>query len=285
MEFVSLSEILKPAMEKRYAVGAFNIWNAETVQAIVEAAEEEASPVIFITGPMEIPLLKMEPFLQVIKASVKKANIPISLHLDHYTDPDFVLQCIHAGFPSVMIDASKLSFEENIRVTSRVVQEAHKKGVSVEGELGRVGKVGLTMEDGDKETISTDPSKCVEFVERTKVDALAINIGNAHGMYKEAPRLDFELLKKVADLVRVPLVLHGGSSTPVADLKKAVSLGIRKVNVATEMHVAFSDVVYKELKAGNGFIWVSDSLMRVKEAQKAVVRRWIQNLGSSKMAK
>ncbi len=284
MEFVNLNEVLKPAMEKRYAVGAFNIWNAETVQAIVEAAEEEASPVIFITGPMEIPLLGMEPFLQVIKASVKKAKVPVCLHLDHYTDPDFVIKCIHAGFPSVMIDASKLPFEENVRVTKRVVEEAHKCGVSVEGELGRVGKVGLTMEDGDKETISTNPSKSVEFVERTGVDALAINIGNAHGIYKEAPRLDFDLLKKVAGLIPVPLVLHGGSSTPVADLKKAVNLGIRKVNVATEMHVAFSDVTYKDLKAGNGFIWVSNSLMRVKEAQKALVHRWIQHLGSSGMA-
>ena len=281
MDFVNLNEVLKPAIKGKFAIGAFNFYDMETVQAVVETAEEEKSPVILITGPMEVPLLGMEGMLRAARHAIEKAKVPVCVHLDHYTDPDSVIAFIKAGYPSVMIDVSKLPFEENIRATKRVVDEAHKRGVTVEGELGRIGMVDGSVEESSENPEATDPDKALEFVERTKVDALAINIGNAHGIYKVEPKLNFELLEKVAKIVPVPLVMHGGSSTPLADLKKVITLGMRKVNVATEMHVAFSKVMNEDLKNGSGFTWVSMSLMKVKEAQKSLVRQWIKNLGSS----
>jgi len=278
---VNLTEIMAGAERGRYAVGAFNVYDAESIQAVVEAAEEERSPVIMITGPLEIPLLGLEDFVGVCHVVTAHAKVPVCLHLDHYTDPDFVIRTVEAGFPSVMMDGSALPYEENIRATRRVVDFARPLGVTVEGELGRIGKVGLTREAGAATAEATDPDQAKEFVERTGIDALAANIGNAHGMYRQAPQLNFECLQKIAELVSAPLVLHGGSSTPVPDLQRLVGIGIRKVNVATELHVAFSRVLSEDIRKGNGFTWASSSLIRVKEQQKELIKKWMRVLGSS----
>jgi ketose-bisphosphate aldolase len=278
---VNLKKILTLASEKNFAVGAFNVYNAESVQAVIESAEEEKSPVIMITGPLEIPLLGLKGFVDVCKVMTKKIKVPVCLHLDHSTDPDFVIKAIETGFPSVMIDASGQSFDRNVKTTKKIVDFAHRRGVTVEGEIGRIGKVMLSKETDENNSQSTDPQQALEFVKKTGVDALAINIGNAHGIYQKAPKLDFVRLHEIAELVKIPVVLHGGSSTPVPDLKKLILFGISKVNIATELHVAFSKVVKEDLEKGNGFTWTSVSLIKVKRAQKKIIRRWMNILGSS----
>ncbi len=277
---VNLTQMLSQAKSGRYAVGAFNIYDAESVQAVVEAAQEERSPVIMITGPMEVPLLGLKDLTDVCNLLTVRATIPICLHLDHFTDPESVIRAVEAGFPSVMIDGSNLSYEENIRITKHVVDFARPREITVEGELGRIGKAELSIENGIADE-TTDMEKAKEFVARTCIDALAVNIGNAHGIYRETPKLNFEGLQKIANAVSVPLVLHGGSSTPAPDIQKLVSIGIQKVNVATELHVAFSKVLNGDLAIGNGFTWASSSLQRVKTQQKELIKNWMRLLGSS----
>ena len=277
---VNLKEILDIADKKGFAVGAFNVYDAESVTAVIEAAEEEKSPVIMITGPLEIPLLGLEKFLEVVRILTQETRVPVCLHLDHYQDPDFVKKAIRKGFPSVMIDGSRLPFEDNIRITRDVVKSAREYGVSVEGELGRIGRAELSREEG--ETIeTTDPDRAREFVERTGVDTLAVNIGNAHGIYPSLPRLNLKKLEEIKEKVDVPLVLHGGSSTPPEIIREVISRGIRKVNIATELHLAFSEVMWKDLNKGKGFTWASTSLLEVKKRQKEIVKKWMRILGSS----
>jgi len=179
----------------------------------------------------------------------------------------------------VMIDGSHFPFETNVEMTRAVVDYAHKKGVSVEGELGAIGQNKDAQHEGVGPQSLTDPEKAAEFVERTGIDALAVSIGNSHGFYARRPELDFTLLQAIADKVAVPLVLHGGSGTPPDQLQKAISLGICKVNVASEIGRAFTETFTKRMAAGG--VWWVMALQEAKQAIAPVVRRWINDLGSA----
>ncbi|MFX0197442.1 MAG: class II fructose-1,6-bisphosphate aldolase, partial [Candidatus Hodarchaeota archaeon] len=257
--------LLSTAMTKGYAVGAFNINNLETLLAIVEGSVEERSPVIVSVTPSAIKYAGLEYLANLVKTAGISSPVPIALHLDHGKDFETVSKCVDAGFTSVMIDGSHLNFEENISLTKRVVVLAHSKGVSVEGELGRLAGVEESTVE-EKEAILTDPKAAEEFVERTGLDALAVAIGTSHGAYKfkAEPKLDFERLKAIRKRVRVPLVLHGASGVPswivekavrygaelggakgIPDVHigKAVSLGISKINIDTDLRLAFTSAV------------------------------------------
>ena len=168
---------------------------------------------------------------------------PVCVHLDHATDETLIRDCIHAGFSSVMIDASQDPFEENVRRTREIVSYAHARGCSVEAELGRLGGREENIDVGDRDAMMTDPEKVPEFVERTGVDALAVAIGTAHGYYRALPKLDFERLEKIASLTDCPLVLHGGTGIPESDLRRAVACGISKINVGTEFKARYTDAM------------------------------------------
>jgi fructose-bisphosphate aldolase class II len=295
--------LLVPAMQKAYGVGAFNVNNLEAVLAVVEAAAEEKSPAIVAVTPSAIKYAGLPYLANIVKTAAQSTQIQMSLHLDHGEDFETASKCIAAGFTSVMIDGSHLKFEENIALTKRVVEIAHPKDVSVEAELGRLAGVEeKTVEE--KEAILTDPDAAKEFVQRTSVDALAVAVGTSHGAYKfkAEPKLDFDRLKLIREKVSVPLVLHGASSVPQwiiekaskygaelagakgipeEHIKKAISLGISKINIDTDLRLAFTATVREVLTNSPKEFDPRKILGPAKEAMKQVVKGKMQLFGSS----
>lgn len=281
MKLLGLKPMLELAQENHYAVGAFNYCNAETAQAVVEVGADLRSPVMFITGPWEIPLLGARMMVEIAESVAASVDVPVCLHLDHAADIALVTECIEAGFPSVMMDASQYDFEENVRLTKLVVDMAHARGITVEGELGAVGRVDDASVEGAGEASLTDPAKAAEFVERTGVDALASAIGNAHGIYTQRPVLDFDRLQAIREATGVPLVLHGGSGTPAEQLHRAIDIGVSKVNVASEIGRAYLNAIQDAVTKANGKAWYAHTLVDAKAAVKLVVARWMNELGSA----
>lgn len=244
---VTGKELLQHADKNGYAVGAFNVNNMEIVQAIIEAAEETQSPVILQASQGGLKYAGVEYIAALGKIAAQNATVPVAIHLDHGTDFVQIMQCIRQGFTSVMIDGSQYDLEGNIAITKKVVEVARAVGVSVEAELGKIGGTEDDIVVDHKDATHTDPDEAVRFVEETDVDFLAIAIGTAHGKYKGEPEIDFERLKEIRSRVNVPLVLHGSSGVAYDDLKKAIELGISKINIDTDVRIAFtkgvSDVI------------------------------------------
>lgn len=237
---VTTKELLEHAQENKYAVGAFNVNNMEIVQAIIEAAEETQSPVILQASQGGLKYAGVEYIAGLGKIAAQKASVPVAIHLDHGTDFDQIMQCIRHGFTSVMIDASKFPLEENIAMTKKVIEVAHAVGVSVEAELGKIGGTEDDITVSDRDATFTDPEEAKRFVEETGVDSLAIAIGTAHGPYKGEPKLDFDRLETIRKTIDTCIVLHGSSGVPEESIKKAVSMGVSKINIDTDVRMAFA---------------------------------------------
>lgn len=248
MGLVPMADILEKANKEYYAVGGFNINNMEFLQGIIWAAEETNSPLILQASEGAIKYIGMDYVMKMVEAAVKDTHIPVALHLDHGSSYEVIMRCIREGFSSVMFDGSKYPFQENIKLTREVVKAAHSVGVTVEAELGKIGGAEDDVVVEDKDAKFTNPDEAEEFVEKTGVDALAIAIGTAHGVYKGKPELDFDRLEKINSKLDMPLVLHGASGVPEEDVRKAVTMGINKVNVNTAFQQAFTAKV-KELFA------------------------------------
>lgn len=250
MPLVSTKKILQEARQGGYGIGSFNVYNLETVQGVISAAERANFPAIIQAwvGMFRFGSVTMETLSAIVRAEAEKASVPIAFHLDHGETFGEMLQAIRAGFGSVMIDASTKSLEENIELTRKVVEAAHYAGVEVEAELGHVGTGSGTQEEGAANSWLTDPEQAAYFVEETGVDLLAVAIGTLHGFYRAEPKLDIPRLKKIVQVVKVPLVLHGSSYTPDAQIKEAIKAGISKINVATELNVEFVKGVKQALK-------------------------------------
>ncbi len=233
---LSTREMLKKAQAGAYAIPAFNIHNLETLQVVVETAAELKSPVIIAGTPSTISDYAGPDYIAAMaEVAAEKYDIPIAIHLDHFENVEEIKKDINIGFKSCMIDASKRPFEENIKTVKEVVEYAHKYDVTVEAELGKLGGKEDDLVVSEKDAMYTNPDDAVEFVNRTGVDSLAVAIGTAHGLYKGEAKLDFDRLKEIREKVSVPLVLHGASDVPDELVKKAISLGICKVNVATDL--------------------------------------------------
>jgi fructose-bisphosphate aldolase class II len=266
---VTNKDLMVPARKNGYAIPALNVQNLESLQAVAEAAAEEKSPVILQITPSVIKYAGLLFITGLAKTAAQLAAVPISIHLDHGDSYETAAKCVDAGFTSVMIDGSFLKFEENIAVTKKVVNKAHQKGVSVEAELGKLAGIEERSVE-EKEAILTDPDNAAEFVQKTGVDALAVAIGTSHGAYKfkSQAKLDLERLKIISQKVAIPLVLHGASSVPQwliekatkygAELsgakgipedqyKKAIALGIAKINIDTDLRLAFTATVREVL--------------------------------------
>ncbi|MFS0645895.1 class II fructose-bisphosphate aldolase [Siminovitchia sp. 179-K 8D1 HS] len=252
MALITGEEILKHAREHGYAVCAFNIENMEMVQAVIEAAEETGSPVIIQTSANTVKYAQMDYYYAMVKAALKHATVPVALHLDHGDGTELALKAIRAGYTSVMIDASKQPFDENVRQTKAVVDISRPVGVSVEAELGNVGgKPG----DPDYGTDGyTKPEEAIVFVEQTGVHSLAVSIGTAHGVYRGKPNLDLELLGVLRESVNVPLVLHGASGLSEQEIKNCIRSGISKINYATELRIAFTEAVKEYFTIEHDFV-------------------------------
>jgi len=281
MPLVTGKEILAAANKGNYGVGAFNCNNMEIVQAIVAAAEAENSPVIIQASQGAIKYAGLDYIVGLVTMAAEKAKIPVCLHLDHGTDFQQVIQCIARGFSSVMFDGSKLPLEENIAITKKIVEIAAAVGVSTEAELGKIAGTEDEITVQDKDAMFTDPKDVQYFAEKSGVDSLAVAIGTAHGQYKFEPKLDFARLDKIRSLVDIPIVMHGSSGVPDADVQKAISLGVRKINIDTNIREAFVRGLKGAMDKNPREIDPRKLLGPAREAMIAVVREKIRVFGSS----
>ena len=274
--YTTSKEMILKAREGRYAVPAFNAENMEMVQAIVAAAEETRSPVMIQTTPTTVKYITREMACAMVKAEADRATVPVALHLDHCEKYEDVVAAMEVGYSSVMIDASKIPYEENVAVTAKVVEAAKAFGATVEAELGTVGG----KEDGHSaDVIYTDPDQALDFATRTGVDIFAVAIGTAHGFYKGEPKLNFELLAKLREMIAVPLVLHGGSGVPDEMIRRTIELGISKVNFATELRAAMTAAV-REALTNEAMIDPKKFMGPGREAVKALCIHKIKLCGS-----
>jgi ketose-bisphosphate aldolase len=275
-----MSELLQQAAQEGYAVPAFCVWNAETMEAVLRTSEAQKAPVILMSGPGEFGLLQPADMGAIAQTLARRFNVRAALHLDHGNSMEMVEACLRAGYTSVMLDYSARPFNENAEAMKRVVAAAHPMHVTVEGELGIIGQVDQVTAEGGGYTALTDPTVAAAFVEATGIDTLAVSIGNAHGMYTKLPQLDFDCLAKVHSAVRVPLVLHGGSGTPEPDLRRAISLGIAKVNVASELIKALRESLLDQWGTGKN-LWAPIAQAVAIEAMGKVVEKWFHLTGAA----
>lgn len=238
MKLVTLDYVLKKAVRGGYAIGAFNFFTLENLIGIASAAAKTDSPVIAMASTGAMKVMGERTVVGMCRGVAEDYGAEMVLHLDHATDYDMIRRCIDNGFTSVMIDASMKSYEENVDVTARVVEYASRYGVSVEAELGHVGGKEDDISVDEREALFTVPADAERFVKATGIDALAVAVGTVHGFYKSEPKLDFDRIQKIHDLIPdMPLVLHGGTGVPDDDFRKGIQRGIRKINVGTELKV------------------------------------------------
>lgn len=280
MKLHNTKKMLLDAQAGHYAVPAFNIHNLETLSTVVETAAEMCSPVIIAATPSTVAYAGKDYLIALVGAAMEKYDIPMSFHLDHHEDVADIEDTVAAGCRSVMIDASKLPYEENVKKVQQVVAFSHTCHATVEAELGRlVGQEdNVVVTDADK--AYTNPDDAVRYVEETGIDSLAVAIGTAHGLYKGRPKLDFDRLKEIRARVSVPLVLHGASDVPDELVEKAISLGITKVNIATDLKIPFANAVkefFKEHPEAND---PRKYMTPGKQAMKEVVIHKIKVCGS-----
>ena len=271
MKFAPMKELLYFAEKKGIAYGAFVTVSYETALAAIEAGSELNIPVIFITGTDCCDLMGgFEATVETVKRAAARATIPIVLHLDHAKTFEDCAKAINAGYSSVMIDGSALPFAENVELTRKVVELAHPLGITVEGELGRlVGEEGDLLVKGP-EAAQTDPDEAREFVAKTEVDCLAVSIGTQHGQYTAEPNMNIIRLKAIKEKVNVPLVLHGGSGTPIDQIQDSIRNGIRKINVATDVLIAVANS-FEEMKRNPDFKYNTAMFVNSKEAAKRLI--------------
>ena len=279
MAFVTNAELLNRAMAEGYAVGAFNTNNLEITLSIVEAAAQERSPLILAVSPGAMKYAGVAYLAAIARVASESVDVPMSLHLDHGTTLEEVKAALDHGFSSVMIDGSKLPFEENVALTRRAVEMARAAGASTEAELGRLVGVEDDISVSEREASKTDPEQAAEFVEKTGIDSLAVSIGNAHGWYKGEPKLDFERLREIRARVSVPLVLHGASGIPDDMIKEACSIGVDKINIDTEVRDAFRQAVAGFVNENPDQIDPRKILAPAREAMREVVARKMRLFG------
>jgi fructose-bisphosphate aldolase, class II len=246
----SFASMLGTARRERYAVGSFNVYNYETIRGVIESGREAGLPVIVAFGTTYLPNMDVDEVAALVSPMGAASDRPVALHLDHCKSFDVIVRAIKAGFSSVMFDGSALPFEDNLRQTARVVEVAHAVGVGVEAELGALAR-GAHSNEEDAQEIYTSPDEAARFATETKVDALAVSIGTVHGMYKGTPRVDVEVLKRIAAVVDIPLVLHGGSGTPEPIIRACIANGIAKINVNTEISMHAVGKIRALLGSGN----------------------------------
>lgn len=284
MPLVSMNEFLPRAKEKKFAVGQFNINNLEFTQAITEAAMEENAPIIFGVSEGALRYMGIEYTVAMAKAAAKKSGLPIALHLDHGSTFEVAMTCIHAGFSSVMFDGSHCAYEDNIRLTQEVVKVAHAMGISVEGELGTIGGVEDDLRVDESKAQLAKPNEAIRFYEETGVDALAIAVGTAHGMYKGELKVHYNIIEAVASKIPVPIVLHGGSGVPDESIRKAIAAGAGKINVNTENQIACTVAIREVLAKDANTIDPRKYLSPARQAMVEVVRSKIRLFGSNNQA-
>jgi fructose-bisphosphate aldolase class II len=276
-----MTELLQQAQKGKYAVGAFNCNNMEIVQAIVTAAQAEHAPVIIQASQGAIKYAGVEFISALTKIAAESVQVPVALHLDHGSSFAQVMQCARYGFSSVMIDGSKHSLEDNIALTNKVIEAVRPLGISVEAELGKIGGTEDDVSVAERDALFTDPEEAERFVQATQVDALAIAIGTAHGQYQGVPKLDFARLREIVKRVSTPIVLHGSSGVPDEAIQEAVSHGVCKVNIDTNIREAFVTAARGVLEQNLKEIDPRNVLGPARAAAVEVIREKIRVFGSN----
>jgi ketose-bisphosphate aldolase len=293
MTLVNMKQMLYEARRGKYAVAAFDISNYEMMKAAMESAQELNSPIILSFLKMDLDGLGIDYLSSMAKTAGLLSKVPVCIHLDHSVEFELIKQAIDRGFTSVMFDGSSLSFEENARITRQVCDYAHKYSVTVEAELGHVTDAlsgnsesgGPVAKEEDPKKFFTEVNEVKDFIARTDVDALAVAIGTAHGVYTKKPELDFKLLSEINNVSKVPLVLHGGSGTPDNDIKMTIELGMCKINIYSEILNAFFSSLRDTLNnTQNMSSWPSVIFKKPVEAMKDIISKKIILCGSQNKA-
>ncbi|WP_042162206.1 class II fructose-1,6-bisphosphate aldolase [Paenibacillus gorillae] len=284
MTLVSMTDMLRTANKGGYAVGQFNLNNLEFTQAILTAAQEEASPVILGVSEAYIPYMGGLPYIYgMVNTLIDHYGItvPVALHLDHGSSYEVCIKALKAGFTSVMIDASHHSLETNIQTTLRVTEAAHVLGASVEAELGRIGGREDDLEVLEAEASYAETADCVRMVKETGIDCLAPALGSVHGPYRGQPKLGLDRMKEIHAVTGLPLVLHGGSGIPEAEIRQAIASGTAKINVNTDNQSAFTQAIREFLNNNPETYDPRHYLNPAREAIKAAVRDKMRLFGST----
>ncbi|RBW67372.1 class II fructose-bisphosphate aldolase [Bacillus taeanensis] len=285
MAFISGKDMLQHAYENKYGVGAFSAHNAETIQAILWAAEEEQAPVMIQVGQKVIQYMGLEEMTKMIEVMAKNITVPVAIHLDHCRNFNQATKAIQLGFQSVMFDGSGLPFEENVATTKKVAEFARSLGIGTEGEIGKIGGTEDDITVAEEDALVTSVDEAQVFAEQTGIDYIAVSIGTAHGIYKQTPNLHFERLQEINAAVKRPVVLHGGSSVPDDQVQKAISLGVAKINVDTELRQAFTLGIQEVFEENREEWHLAVSLDRGRQLMKEKVQEKIRVFGSSGKAK
>ena len=281
MSYVNLKEMLGKARAGRYAVGAFNIVDTVTAQAVVRAAEARKAPVIIQTSVKTVKLLGTGSLAATARELAGKSPVPVALHLDHCKDMELIRECINAGWSSVMVDASSLPFEENVKMTKAVVEMARPRDITVEGELGAIAGVEDDVFVKEGESHLADPVQSVDFVRRTGVDVFAPAIGTAHGIYKGEPKIAFDRLEKIAGSVAAAIAIHGGTGLSDDVFRKCIALGGAKINISTQIKHVYCDS-FAAYVGKNPEVYEPVKMMAaVRDATQAVVESFIDKFGSA----
>jgi fructose-bisphosphate aldolase class II len=304
MPLVYLKEVYAEANKNHYAIGQFNVNNLEFLQAVLEVAEEKKSPVIIAASSSAIKYAGIDYLVAMVEVGAAKVSVPVALHLDHGATQEQVVECVDAGFTSVMIDGSHGTLEENIKITREAAEYAHKHGVTVEAELGRLGGIEDDVNVDEREAYLTDPDDAERFVKESGCDALAVAVGTSHGAYKfkTEAKLDFDRITVIKKRLGIPLVLHGASGVPKELLdklikfggempgakgvpdeayKKAIAGGINKINIDTDLRMAFVGAMRQVLVEQPKIFDPRKILGPGREAVKGVVRHKIELFGSA----
>jgi ketose-bisphosphate aldolase len=282
LNLVPSLDLIRAAHAGGYAIPSFGVWNAESIDIVLRTAAALKAPVMLMAGPAELTYFSPADLVALTRTMGAKHDCTVSFHLDHGDSVELVEACVAAGFTSVMLDFSARSLEENVRGMQEAVRIARPRGITVEGEIGKVGRNSADTVEGSEGSALTDPAQAAAFCEQTKVDMVAVSIGNAHGAYTRLPRFDFDRLADLNRRLRIPLVLHGGSGTPEADLKKAISLGIAKINVATEFIEAVKGAY---LEAWRNKVWLPSTTAAAMAAGGAVLEKWMKLAGCAGRAR
>lgn len=268
---VNLNEILQKARKGNYAVGLFNTTDSDMLQAAIEAAEECRSPVIIGTAEILLPYGDLQLIAPGMIAAAKRAKVPVAVHYDHGLTFGRCMEAIGLGFSSVMYDGSAKDYETNIRETREIVKIAHSLGVTVEGEIGHVGEAASGDESLTEAYTTAEEAK--EYYEATGVDALAVSVGTAHGVYRKSPVLNIARLKEIRSAVGIPLVLHGGSGLTDEDFKNTIEAGISKINIFTDLCLAGSLAMQEGCAEGLDYLKLRNRKVQIiKEAIKKKMR-------------
>jgi len=281
MSLVAMRELLIKAKAEKYAVGAFNIVDYATLEAVVDAAEQERSPAIIQTSASStVKYYGYKALVDMATNAAGKSEMPFALHLDHCKDLEMVFNCIDSGWTSVMYDGSSFAFEVNLENSKKVVEKAHAKGISVEGEIGAVWGVEDDIIVDEHQELLADPDKAAQYAQETGVDAFAPAIGTAHGLYKGEPKLDFERLEEIAGRVKAPIVIHGGTGLSEEVFRKLISYGAAKINISTQLKIGYFDGFNSYIEAGGKTDPVK-LIKHIRDTEKEVVKRFIRIFGSS----